>query len=330
MLMANGDVKLESSPVGGGSSFLMDLAKTGAGALINGVGSYLSMKAQSAEQRKMLDYQWEKMYSPQAQVRNLTSAGVNPAVAFGNQSPVLNSGGQLGSVEAPTFGIGTTSLSDLANYIKAKADAKRSGSDSRKLDAEADALIFENQLNYIFKKRERVANIISAYNAIQLQNDEHSRNEWITAKEKALSELSGIQKDTAQKVFDNMDTQIALENKQRQEDIKLTQERQKTEKTSQSANVASANASNTQADVNRQVRRLQSALADIEESGKTYKIESLISEYEKNKFISDADAQEANIKLARLRELEYKRDSRLFGEVDNFLEWIKGKVSIFH
>ena len=40
--------------------------------------------------------------------------------------------------------------------------------------------------------------------------------------------------------------------------------------------------------------------------------------------------KEANIKLARLRELEYKRDSRLFGEVDNFLEWIKGKVSIFH
>lgn len=151
MLMADGDVKLENGPVGGGSSFLMDLAKTGAGALINGVGSYLSMKAQSAEQRKMLDYQWEKMYSPQAQVRNLTSAGVNPAVAFGNQSPVLNSGGQLGSIQPPTFGIGTTSLSDLANYIKAKADARKVGAETIGKEMENELLknTFKEQVEKI-------------------------------------------------------------------------------------------------------------------------------------------------------------------------------------
>lgn len=300
------------------------------GSLINGSLGLLGQDRQLAKSKELLDYQWNKMYSPLAQVKNLAAAGVNPAAAFANNAPVFNSGGQLSMPDNPFGGIGTSSLTDISNYLLAKANAKKAGADTRKADAEADAVSFENELNRVFKQPERVANLMSAYKSLQLQDDEHSRNEWINAKEKALSELTGIQKDTAEKVFNNMDTQIKLENMQRQEEIKLTQEKQKTEKTSQSANVAAANASNTQADVNRAVRRLQSALADVEESGKTYKIESLISEYQKNKSISDADAKEANIKLSRLRELEYKRDSRLFGEVDNFLEWIKGKVSIFH
>ena len=300
------------------------------GALINGSIGLIGQNQQINKSKELLDYQWNKMYSPLAQVKNLASAGVNPAAAFGNNAPVLNSGGQLSMPDNAFGGIGTSSLTDISNYLLAKANAKKAGADTRKADAEADAVSFENELNRVFKQPERVANLMSAYKAIQLQDDEHSKNEWLIAKEKALSELSGIQKDTAKKVFDNMDTQIQLENKQRQEEINLIQEKQKTEKTAQSANTASANASNTQADVNRATRRLQSALADVEESGKTYKIESLISEYQKNKSISDADATEANIKLARLRELEYKRDSRLFSEVDNFLEWIKSKVSIFH
>lgn len=315
------------------SGFLEDLGKGMASSfgnnVVNGVFGLIGNEIAQQNARDNFKYQWDNYLSPKVQVKNLAAAGINPAAAMGNQAPVLSSAG-LDLPQNPLGGIGTSSLTEISNYLLAKANAKKAGADTRKADAEADAVTFENELNRVFKQPERVANLMSAYKSMQLQDDEHSRNEWLTAKEKALSELSGIQRDTAKKVFDNMDIQIQLENKQRQEDIKLTQEKQKTEKTNQSANVASANASNTQADVNRQVRRLQSALADIEESGKTYKIESLISEYEKNKSISDADAQEANIKLARLRELEYKRDSRLFGEVDNFLEWIKGKVSIFH
>lgn len=126
-----------------------------------------------------------------------------------------------------------------------------------------------------------------------------------------------------------MDTQINQENKQREESIKLTQEQQKTEGTKQVANRAAANASNSQAAVNRENRRLQAALADVEEAGKTDKIKSLISEYRKNGSLSAADAKEAEIRLSRLSDIEDKRGSNIFHEVDGFLEWLKGKVSIF-
>ena len=48
-----------------------------------------------------------------------------------------------------------------------------------------------------------------------LATDEHNIKVWTEAKEKALSQLSGVQRDTAQKVLDNMDIQIKQENKQR-------------------------------------------------------------------------------------------------------------------
>lgn len=300
------------------------------GSLINGTLGLIGQDRQIQKSKELLDYQWNKMYSPKAQVKNLAAAGVNPAAAFGNNVPVLNSGGQLSMPDNVFGGLGTSSLTDISNYLLAKANAKKAGADTRKADAEADAVSFENELNRVFKQPERVANLMAAYKSMQLQDDEHSRNEWTNAKEKALSELTGIQKDTAKKVFDNMDTQILQENKQRAENIKLTQEKQKTEKTAQTANKAAANASNTQASVNRENRRLQAALADVEESGKEDKIKSLLAEYKKNQSISDADAKEADIKLSRLNSIEDKRSTYFFNEVDNFLEWLKGKVSIFH
>ena len=56
-----------------------------------------------------------------------------------------------------------------------------------------------------------------------------------------------------------MDTVIQQENKQREENIKLTQENRKLKGTQQTANRAAARASNTQANVNEQETRLRRA-----------------------------------------------------------------------
>ena len=42
--------------------------------------------------------------------------------------------------------------------------------------------------------------------------------------------------------------------------------------------------------------------------------------------MSDLDYQEAN---RRIEAMQHMRDNELGREVDNFLEWLKGKVSIF-
>ena len=97
----------------------LTLGVLGGSALLGLGGSLI----QSSEGRKNLDYQMEKYYSPEAQVRNLAKAGINPAVAFGNQSPVFSSGGQMQMPEAPNFGVGTTALNELGNYMKSLAES---------------------------------------------------------------------------------------------------------------------------------------------------------------------------------------------------------------
>lgn len=83
--------------------------------------------------------QWDEYYSPKAQVRNLAAAGINPAVAFGNQSPVLTSGGQMQMPDVSNLGLGTTALSEIGSYLNAKANAEKAG-------VETEGTVLDNQV----------------------------------------------------------------------------------------------------------------------------------------------------------------------------------------
>ena len=149
-------------------SFLGDLGL----AAVNGGISLLGNKISSDTAKDNLDYQMDRYYSPSAQVRNLAAAGINPAVAFGNQSPVFSGGGTFTPPANPLGGIGTTSLTDLANYMNAKANVKKSGAETRKTDLEADAISFENELNKIsntFRLLKNLIKFILKRNSISFQ-----------------------------------------------------------------------------------------------------------------------------------------------------------------
>ena len=299
------------------------------GAAGNAIGSIGSALIGNALGKANEERQWKEYYSPQAQVRNLAAAGINPAVVMGNQSPVLTAGGQMQMPDVPNLGLGTTSLSEIGNYLNAAANAKKAGVDTR--SAEEDIKLkqieqsrnsFENNLRQTFGLKQAAQDLALSEAKVrlaQLSGDnaevDKAIKEYTKAKEKALSECQEKQRDILQKELDNKDTELQLSNR--------------VLKTQGDANIASANASNTQAEVNRQNRRLQSALADVEEAGKIDKINSLIAEYKKNGSISDADAKEADIKLSRLNDIQDKRSSYFFKEVDGFTEWIKSKISIF-
>ena len=117
--------------------FLGDLGLSAANGVLSVVGNQIA----SNTARKNLDYQMEKYYSPKAQVNNLAAAGINPAVAFGNQSPShLFRWWTIADASNPLAGIGTTSLTDLANYMNAKANV-------RKLVLKLEILILMLKLN---------------------------------------------------------------------------------------------------------------------------------------------------------------------------------------
>lgn len=313
------------------------LGIAGGSALLNSglqfLGGQYSQAKQVAAQKDLFDYTWEKANSPNAQVKNLTAAGLNPVGMLGSHglSEIGSPSGQISPIDYQ--GIGTTDLSGLAQYIAATADAKKKGVEMPGIEADTQGKLldndrkrFENDLLKTYGNDKMAAEVSLAWQnyalALQseeLNNQEIAKKQWEVAKEKALSQVAANQRDILKKELDNKDTEIQLRNQQKREEIK-------TEKSKQSANYASANQSNTQADVNRQLRRLNAALADVEEGVKTDKIQNLINEYRAKSAMSDLDYQEAN---RRIEAMQHMRDNELGREVDNFLEWLKGKVSIF-
>lgn len=305
--------------------------------IIDSIGSLFGTKYSIDKQKELMDYQWDKMTSPQAQVKNLAAAGINPAVALGNQAPVFSSKGEIPSIAPPDLGIGTTMLSDISSYINAKTSEKKAGSEIGKNESEirvaeanAKAQEFQNFLNRVFGLGDRSVALQTAYSNLLLANDTHdineqqkAINEWKKVSEQALAQANEKQRDILQLVLENKPKEIGLANK-------LQEEKIKSEQAGQVASYASAEESRTSADVNRENRRIQAALADIEEAGKADKIRSLVAEYYKNKAISEADKKEALLRIDRLESLAAKRGNNfVFREVDDFLEWMKNKVSIF-
>lgn len=297
-------------------SFLGDLGLAGVNAGFSLVGNAIANK----NARDNLDYQMERYYSPQAQVRNLAAAGINPAVAFGNQSPVFSGGGTMQMPSNALAGIGTTSLTDLANYMNAETNAKKAGAEVKNLNIEAQAKQFDLDLAKVFKAPEQFAGLTLAWKNVMLADDEHNIKEWQKAKEKALSEVEEKNRDILDKTLNNMDIQLKQENQQRAENIKLTREQQKTERTSQSANVASAAASNAAAALSGSQKKYQDIVNDIKDSGKTFELESLIRDYKSKGKVADAEAEKAITMLNRYKHLN-DNDKNAAAEYLNYMFW---------
>lgn len=285
--------------------------------------------------KKLADYEWANFKSPKAQVGALAQAGLSPAALSDGGSVATPSVGSMPSVAAPTMP-NLVDLSGLSSYLIAAAQAKKAGVEipqieqqTKNLQIEADAKKYELDLQKFFAAPERATALRLAWQDVMLKQDEHSINEWSKAKEKALSEAKESERDILRKELDNMDTKIQLSNELLKEQGKTERAKQGELGAAAESHRASAEASRTQADVNRENRRLQAALADIEESSKTDKIASLISRYHADGAISDADYSEAMLKLGRLSGIEDKRSTPFFREVDNFTDWLKSKISIF-
>lgn len=315
-------------------SFLGDLALAAAGPVINSVGSLIGMNTSASKQmdlqKDLMQYQWNNFQSPTAQVKEMAKAGINPAVAFGNGAPSMGSFNQAPALSPPSFGIGTTSLTELANYMKSLADAKKAGVDTKvgeeevkNKQIERQVMEFNLDIQKMFGKEFKSVELAQAYRNLLLLSDTHDLNELEKAirtykqeAEKAISTQEGYKAEMLRQRFENNPTLIRLENQ-------LLQEQSKTEKSKQSVNYS-------QSAVNSELRRLNSALADVEESGKMDKINSLISRYQADGWLSDAEASEARLRLERAKAHINSRDNNaLFEAVDNVSDWIKSKISIF-
>lgn len=310
------------------------------GSLLGSIGSQMFNRSNMAEQvaasKELMDYQWKNFNSPAAQISALNQKGLGANAYLGGKGSVGTPSPSMPS-SAPISLDGVTDLSGISSYIMSVANAKKAGMDTKLSEQEIKNKEVERQRNEFelnlrkeFGKDIQTAELANAYMYLVLASDtsdlneqEKRLNDWRIASEKAVSQANEHNRDILKQRLENMPVAINLENR-------LNEEKIKSEKASQSASYASAEAAHEQANVSRENRRLQAALADIEEDTKSYKIESLISEYQRNGWLSEADANEARLRASRLHSIELRRDnSRLFKATDDLSEWLKSKLKIF-
>lgn len=209
---------------------------------LNLIGQNSAFEKQVKASKDLFNYQWEKAYSPKAQVNNLAAAGLNPAAAMGNTSPVMSSAGQMTMPSPPNynFGIGTQSLSDIANLLVGSAQAKKVGVDTKVSENAAEGAALDNERKRMendfmsrFGLEKSATELAQAYANLENTYSDSALKQVQQAKEKALSEVNEKQRDILSKELDNKDTEIRLRNQKTQEEIK-------TEKSAQTANYASA------------------------------------------------------------------------------------------
>lgn len=301
----------------------------------NAIGNIGSSLIQNALGQKNEERQWNRYYSPRAQVQNMAAAGINPAVAFGNQSPVLSSGGQMQMPEVPALGLGTTALAEIGQYLNAAANAKKAGVDTR--SAEEDIKLkqieqrrndFELRLRNQFGLKQAAQDLaLSEANVrlAQLGGDnaelDKAIKEYTKAKEKAMSECAENQRDILGKELANKDTELRLSNR--------------VLKTQGDSNIASANASNASAAASRAQANIFEIEKDIKklerkfrESTNTQEIETKLSELRKQGIINDTEYEEGKKRLDSISKFNQAREnSKVVENGYLFFDWLGDIIS---
>lgn len=299
------------------------LALLGIGAGISALGNVVN----NLMSRSNAKFAYDNFNSPAAQVRGFQQAGMNPAVAMSESGG--SSGGNQSAPPAPTENpFGMVNLETYANSLKALADAKKAGVDTRSAEEdiklkqiEQDSKEFELRLQKYFGTKERaqaLALLEKNVRIAQLTGDtkeqEKAINEWIKAKEKAISEAEENKRDILKKELDNTDKRLKLENR-----VLSTQG---------TANLASANASNTQADINKVSKEIKEMEREFVRSTNPQKIETELQRLKTEGVISEADYEDGLKRLDSLKKFNEARDKSKVVEYGFlFFDWLSDIVS---
>lgn len=304
------------------------------GSLINGSIGLVGNKISHDQAMKDMNYQWNKMYSPQAQVRNMAAAGLNPAAAFGNQAPVI-SGSQMNLPQNPLGGIGTSSLNDISNYILSQAQAKKAGVDTRSGEEDIKLKQIEQKRNdfelrlrnqYGLKQAAQDLALSEANVRLAQLNGDNAEidkaiKDYTKAKEKAMSECAENQRDILGKELANKDTELRLSNR--------------VLKTQGDSNIASANASNASAAASRAQANIFEIEKDIKklerkfrESTNTQEIDTKLSELRKEGIINETEYQEGKKRLDSISKFNQAREnSKVVENGYLFFDWLGDIIS---
>ena len=319
------------------------------------------------ENQKNRDFQskeWQRQFDainayndPSATKERLIKGGLNASALLNGQGSAI--GQSTGSPSAPSGASGLNPMPDVVSQVgfqsreslmrrldtlaqlgksnfllpetkqKLSAEIQDTLADAKYKDIRAQSEEFLLSLDKILKPIERNAGVLQALKSLALADADirlkGSQASEADAHAAQLSEeklLTIAKRNLSQKDYERLELEIKWYGKIRQQEINESKSRE-------NANNASAEESRTQADVNRQEKRIKEVVAEVKESGKTQEIDTLIRELQARGDIADADANDAILRLNRINQIQDKRSGYWFKEVDGFTEWLKSKVKIF-
>ena len=144
--------QIGSSLASGVSSFVGGLPVAGFNMLMNQLG----MSQQQANAKELMDYQWQKYGSPQAQVKALAAAGINPAVALGQ--------GGTGAFAQPSVNMPTSApvqIDNVAPMLSSLTQLKKVDKDNELVDQQIYKTLSEKNLIDEQRHGQVIANIIT-------------------------------------------------------------------------------------------------------------------------------------------------------------------------
>lgn len=292
------------------------------------------------QQQKAMDYN-----SPVYQANELTKAGINPVLAMqGGHGIASISGGSAAPMASPVGGVSPVQsqpidlqipqlMNGLGSMFKNLAEAKQLGINTDILTRSAEYLIKNNMLTAQQKEIGNSLLAIDKYIAEKVKDAKVTRI-WDESK-KALFDavISSNEADRGNLISRVLESQERFNNALSKyhgsnTDLINLEVANFDKKLRAYINLSNAQAKQalSTADVNKEKTRFDKFTNDMRDNFKINEYDSYIKELNAKGILSDADSYEAMRKISLLSNL---RGNEFIKRLDESLEWIKGKISIF-
>ncbi len=304
-------------------------------ALLNYGINNLIQDRQVRKSKELLDYQWKNYQSPEAQVRSMAAAGLNPAVTLGGQ----------GSFAAPAASLPTTApvqIDGVSDMLSSLTQLKKVDKENELVDQEIYKTLSEKGLIDEQRHGQVVANtILEAYGDKEAaarianlggQTALYASQKDLNKAEESLQQFKGETEKVYKELLHENKLKAALEVKNYQRYIESVIS---SNKASAQSSVASAHESESKVTLNQHQQELIDYQRDFQDMVNKVKRANLSSEMLTNlkqmlsdRALSEAQKKEADLRLSHVEAFINARNmSAAWREFDNACNWISSKIS---
>lgn len=300
------------------------------GAAVNFGLNTLTQNQQVKKSKELMKYQWDNFLSPEAQVRSMASAGLNPAVTLGGHGSFASPNAVMPSSNAPIQVDGVSDMLGSLTQLK-KVDKENELVDQEiyktlaekgLIDEQRHGQVIANTIAMEYGDKEAAARIAN----LGAQASLYASQEDLAKAEKTLTVLKGetekVYKDLVEK--NKLKAALEVKNYQRYIDSVIESNRKSAKLAEAQTLESGARTSNIESDT-----KIKDLDWDIRHANKDEEIDAAFNRFLSERNVSAAVKTEAELKLKRIKNLIKSRNtSEVYEGIDDFMSWLSGHIGL--